>query len=234
MAFIFINNITHNREETNIFFQNKKVEYKYKFKNFNENELKAWLVSEIESIKVVLKNPISDFHTFVNIVNKQIGNDCKLMYFTSKAEKIYLLQAEIIEEYKGLLKYFESEIKNRKINMSVQVSITVLDDGSEVEVNKVDKYKDFGYFQNGVLHWSEKANQLAYSLYKIEDKLGLDSITPNSILKFIDNSKKIQYTCSRSTIIKRLEELQANREQFDPKAFVVTASQVILNLLKAN
>ncbi|MFC2129840.1 hypothetical protein ACFLSQ_00240 [Bacteroidota bacterium] len=169
--------------------------------------------SNVQTVEQVidLKEKINISNSFVCIIGDEIHN--------SKIPDLYDLHN----------KYFEKQIEPNQSN-----TITIVNDIDLVESidNNIIEY-NFGYISNGVLHWTEGANQLAYSLHKIKYKLELDSISPNSVMKFIDNSEKIKYTCKKSTIIKRLEELQGNRADFGPKPFTDEASQIILNLLKS-
>jgi hypothetical protein len=94
------------------------------------------------------------------------------------------------------------------------------------------KTYEFGYIDNGVLHWTGNLNQLAYAIYLIHDKLNLETITGYEIKKFIKKSNMIIYKGNENSLQRYFELLLGNKQDFIKNQYIDIATKIIIELFK--
>ena len=131
------------------------------------------------------------------------------------------LEAELQETEELLKIHAGSSSENNKTQLTPNLNIY-----------NQEKVYEFGVLYDGKLKWTAKKNQLTYAIYKIHDKLGLETINGYSIKEFIIKSNKIENIGNENTLRIYLEQLIGKKQEFGEDKYVNEASQILLNLLK--
>jgi|GEM_PF-3935882 len=109
-------------------------------------------------------------------------------------------------------------------------------DGSVIDPDApIEEEHTFGTVKDGVLHWIEDLNQLAWAISMIEEPLGYSDTKPYTVVKSLEGSGKIKIVRKRGsfTSLKTyLEQIRAEDFDVPVKDFVPQAARVLLTLFK--